>query len=228
MRAALVTIAAVLVAAIVPALLVTVSLRLVANDWIVWFEYAHGGVPDDRYGMTSDERSRLARVGLHAILPGGAGIGLLEQTLLPSGAPAFDEREISHMRDVRRIVVALFRVQVAAATLVLMLSVTLILGRHGRVLLRAWRAGGALTLAVAAAVGLFMLVAWSRFFEDFHGLLFEGSSWRFGETDTLRRLYPGELWMGVAAWISGLTVLLAAAVVAGATLLLRPSRLARE
>lgn len=228
MRAALVSTAAVVVAATVPVLLVTVSLRLVANDWIVWFEYAHGGVPGDRYGMTSEERRRLARLGLDAILPGGAGIRALEQALLPSGAPAFDEREISHMRDVRRIVVTLFRVQVAAATLLLALSVALVLGRHGRGLLRAWRAGGALTLAAAATVGLFMLVAWSRFFEDLHGLFFEGSSWRFGETDTLRRLYPDELWMGVAAWISGLTVLLATAIVAGATLLLRRSRLTRE
>ena len=69
-----------------------------------------------------------------------------------------------------------------------------------------------------------MAVAWNSFFVDFHGVLFEGDSWRFSRTDTLLRLYPDEFWMGVAAWIAGLTVALAIAIVVGTTLALRRFR----
>jgi integral membrane protein (TIGR01906 family) len=222
MRRALAIAAAVLVAILVPPLLVTTALRIVANDWIVSFEYGHGGVPADRYGLTRAERSRLARVGLDSILPSSGGVRVLEEARLPDGTAAFDEREIAHMQDVRDVVGALFLGQILAAAALLVLSVALGHRHHRRrLLLRAWRAGGLVTLGLAAAIGVFMLVGWDRFFVDFHGLLFEGDSWRFSHTDTLLRLYPDEFWMGVAAWISGLTVLLAVAVAVGTTLLLR-------
>ena len=75
---------------LVPPLLVVTSLRVVANDWIVSFEYAYGGVPEDRYGLTEDERAELARTGLDSILPGGLGVELLRRARLPDGAPAFN------------------------------------------------------------------------------------------------------------------------------------------
>ncbi len=52
MRRVALTVVTVVVAVLVPLLLVTTALRIVANDWIVSFEYDHGGVPDDRYGLT--------------------------------------------------------------------------------------------------------------------------------------------------------------------------------
>src|SRR3990172_879247 len=73
----------VLVAILVPPLLVVTSLRIVANDWIVHFEYRWGGVPADRYGLTRGERTDLALTGLRSILPGGEGVALLRDARLP-------------------------------------------------------------------------------------------------------------------------------------------------
>ncbi len=69
-----------------------------------------------------------------------------------------------------------------------------------------------------------MLLAWDSFFVDFHGVFFEGDTWRFAQTDTLLRLFPDEFWIGVAAWIAGITVALALVLLVGSTFLLRRFR----
>ncbi|MDH5334520.1 MAG: DUF1461 domain-containing protein, partial [Thermoleophilia bacterium] len=83
------------------------------------------------------------------------------------------------------------------------------------------RFGVLASIGIAAVIGVFMLVAWEAFFTRFHEIFFEGDTWRFPVTDTLIRLYPDVFWMGVAAWIAGLTVALGALAWVVATLWLR-------
>lgn len=214
--------ATVAVAALVFPLLVTTSLRIVLNDWIVHVEYAVGRVPDDRYGLTRDERTSLALTGLDAITPGSAGTRLLVAARLPDGEPAFTEPEIVHMQDVRDLVGALLAFQLWGAVALAAAALVLALRPATRAIVpRGLRYGVLASLPVAAVVGAVMLVAWESFFTRFHELFFEGDTWRFPSTDTLIRLYPDEFWMGVAAWIAGLTVALALAVFALATAWLR-------
>jgi integral membrane protein (TIGR01906 family) len=225
MRRAALILATATVAVLVPPLLVTTALRIVTHGWIVSFEYGHGGVPADRYGLTTEQRRALALVGLESIRPGGRGVALLEEATLPDGKPAFNGREIRHMRDVRQAVGAAFRVQEAALLLVIVLGVALAWRPSTRrVVPRGVQLGAAAMLIIAAVLGAAMLLAWDRFFVDFHGVFFEGDTWRFAQTDTLLRLYPDEFWVGVAAWIAGTTVGLALALLVASTLLLRRFR----
>ncbi len=205
------TAAIVAVAALVFPLLVTTSLRIVLQDWIVHVEYAVGRVPDDRYGFTEDERTDLALTGLDAITPGTPGVSLLRDARLPDGEPAFTEPEIVHMQDVRDLVGTLLAFQLWAAVAVAVAALALSVHPTTRTIVpRGLRYGVLASVPVAAVVGLFMLVTWDSFFTRFHEVFFEGDTWRFPVTDTLIRLYPDEFWMGVAAWIAGLTVVLAA------------------
>lgn len=214
--------AAVVIAALVPPLLVVTSLRVVTNDWIVAFEYAYGGVPDDRYGLTKEQRTELAETGLDSIVPGGLGVELLRRARLPDGSPAFNTREVAHMQDVRDAVGNAFAFMLAGLVVVAFLAGALLAKFDTRWLLpRALRWGSVATLAIAALAGVGMVAAWNGFFERFHGVFFEGDTWRFPSTDTLIRLYPDEFWMGVAAWIAGLSVLGAVLLLAGTTLVLR-------
>jgi integral membrane protein (TIGR01906 family) len=222
MRKPALTVVTVVVALLVPLLLVTTALRIVANDWIVSFEYDHGGVPADRYGLTRDERAELARLGLDAILPGGRGIALLEEAMLPGGEAAFDRRELAHMQDVRDAVGLAFRVQLVSLVLVLALLLALAWRpATRRAVPRGVQIGAGATLGVAVLLGAVMLLAWDGFFVGFHDVFFEGDTWRFSRTDTLLRLYPDEFWVGVASWIAGITVVLALLLAVGSTLLLR-------
>jgi len=222
MRRGALILATVVVAVLVPPLLVTTALRVVANDWIVSFEYDHGGVPVDRYGLTRHERGDLARAGLDSIRPGGRGIALLGEARLPDGTPAFNGRELRHMRDVRHAVDVAFRVQEIALLVVVVLGLVLTWRpATRRAVPRGVQLGAAAMLLAAAVLGATMMFAWDRFFVDFHGVFFEGDTWRFAQTDTLLRLYPDEFWVGVAAWISGITVVLALLLLAGSTFALR-------
>jgi integral membrane protein (TIGR01906 family) len=200
----------IVVAALVFPLLVTTSLRIVLNDWIVHFEYGLGRVPDDAHGLSGDARTTLALTGLDAIRPGTAGVALLERARLPDGDSAFTEREIVHMQDVRDLVGAMLSFQLWATIALVVAAVALAVPSGTRSIVpRGLRWGVLASIGVAAVIGLFMLVAWEAFFTRFHEMFLEGDTWRFPVPDTLIRLYPDEYWMGRPAWIAMLTVVLA-------------------
>ncbi len=208
------------VTVLVPALLVVNGARVLANDWYVRFEYGRDGFPPDRYGLTREQRTELALTGLHSILPQyDEGIQLLREARLPSSRPAFDDRELTHMADVRALVDHLYVLHLAALGAIAVLAVALGLsGRARTVVPRALRRGAILSLVLAAGVVAYVLTSYGAFSTDFHGLFFGGDSWRFAETETLRRLYPDRFWSDTA-------ILLGAGAVAQALVLLGATRL---
>jgi len=211
------------VALLVPALLVVTSVRLVAGDWYVRFLYDHGGIPADRYGLSSEERARLALVGLRAILPGDdPGLARLRRARLADGSPAFGGREIAHMADVRSLLERAYRFQVLALlALLTAAAVTFPARRLRRAIPLGLRLGAWLTIGLALLVGGVSVLSWSSFSTPFHSLFFEGDSWRFADTDTLRRLYPDRFWVDTAIALGALALLQALALLA----LLRLARL---
>lgn len=188
-------------AALIPLVLVLNGVRVLARDWFPAFEYGRSGFPRDPYGMPQAERLRLARLGLHSIQPGGKGIDLLRDTRLAGGRRAFREKELRHMAEVRRILgVGLW---LHIGMLVLLAGASAATLRAGDPALRALvpralRTGSLLTLGLAAATALLVLVNDNVFLTGFHSIFFEGDSWRFRETDTLRRLYPDRFWSDTA------------------------------
>ena len=195
-----------LIAVVVPPTLVTNAFRLLATETFVRAELGRDGFPPDRYGLPDGERERLALVGLRAIEPGSQGIELLERERLPDGETAFNERELSHMDDVRSIFGALLRGQLIVVGGLLLLG--LALARTGRRALvpRGLLAGAVATLGVAALAVPFVLLGFDRFFTRFHELFFEGDSWRFSTRDTLIRIYPEQLWQDVSVLVAVLAV----------------------
>lgn len=205
----------VVIVACVPAVLLGNALWVLVNPWLVDVQYALPGFPDDRLGFTDAQRADLASVGVRSIRPqDGEGVALLREASLPAGGAAFDEREIRHMGDVRSVVRG-FLVAWALA-LGALAAAALALGRAGEAgsVSRALVAGCLLTLGLFAALGLLMLVSFDAFFEGFHGVFFEGDSWRFGPEDTLRSLYPDAFW-GVAGATAAALVLAQALALAG-------------
>ncbi len=202
------------VALVVPPLLVVTGVRVLAHGWYVRFLYERGGVPADRYGLSGPERARLALVGLEAILPAEEqGLERLRRARLPDGSPAFGGREIAHMADVRSLVASAYRLQVGGGLALLALALaTLPVRRLRRALLRGLRLGAWLSVGLAALVGALSLLSWGSFSTPFHSLFFEGDSWRFADTDTLRRLYPDRFWVDTAIALGALTVLQALAL----------------
>jgi integral membrane protein (TIGR01906 family) len=205
--------AAVIVAA-TPVVLVGNSLWILLNPWLVEAQYALPGFPDDRFGLGDDERTELAKIGLRSVRPQDEGVELLREARLPDGRVAFDEREIRHMRDVRALIAGVLTAWAIALGVLVAAALALRrVGERGSVS-RALAEGGVLAVGLFALVAVAMLVAFDSFFSGFHGVFFEGDSWRFNRRrDTLRQLYPDAFW-GVAGGAAvGLVVLQAGGLV---------------
>lgn len=200
------------IAVVTPPVLVVNGLRAVANDWIVRFEYGRSGFPDDRYGLSREERTDLALIGLDAITPGTEGVALLEQARLPDGTPAFTAREVEHMDDVRQVFGRALRVQLAVLVALALLALAL-----ARTALRPAVPGGLLlgsllTLTVAVLAIPIILLGFEGFFARFHELFFDPGTWRFPTSDTLIRLYPERFWEDVSQIVAVLTLAQAVAL----------------
>ena len=196
----------VVIAVVVPPMLVVNAFRVLATDTYVRYEYDRAGFPADRYGMSADEREALGLVGLRSIEPGSEGIVLLERATLPDGSPAFDERELAHMDDVRTLFGAALRSQLVAALALAALALVLGWTRLRTVVPRGLLAGALATLAVAVLAVPVILLGFDDFFTGFHEVFFEGDSWRFSDTDTLIRLYPERFWEDVSQLAAAITV----------------------
>ena len=220
-------VAAVLVVAIglsVTPILVVNAFRVLSTGTFVRFELGRDGFPPDRYGFTEAQRRALALTGLRSIQPGSAGIVLLDRAKLPDGSPAFGERELAHMRDVRTLFGHALRLQLVAIALIAVLALALARTRHRAVVPLGLLAGAVATLAIAVLAVPVILLGFDGFFTRFHEVFFSGDSWRFDDSDTLIRIYPERFWQDVSQLAAGIAVLQALVLVPLAWWWLRRAR----
>ena len=165
---------------------------LLLGGWFVDLIYALPGFPDAEPGLDAAARRDLAADGIAAIRPLGPGVDLLREAVLPSGAPAFNERELTHMEDVRRVVAGFTIAWLVGLALLAAAGAAAARGRLGGParLQAAIRSAAVAVLVAIAAIGVVLLVAFDPVFEGFHAIFFSGDSWRFAADDTLLQLYP--------------------------------------
>jgi integral membrane protein (TIGR01906 family) len=175
-------------------------LRALLSPLFLQIEYNMPYFPPDEYGFTKEDRLRWAPIALNYLL-NDEDISYLGDLRFDDGTPLYNERELSHMDDVKRVTQGALRVWYVSLALLALLSVW------------AWSAGwwqdyrlglmrgGWLMVGLAVAVGLIVVVGiaidpnvfWN-FFAGFHSLFFEGDSWMFLFSDTLIRLFPIRFW----------------------------------
>lgn len=200
------------IALVVPPTLVVNALRALATESFTRWELDR--LEPDAYGLTPEQREALALLGLESIRPGSPGIELLEHARLPDGSRAFGERELSHMKDVRRVFGLALRAQLVALLVLAGVALALSRSRFRAVVPSGLLAGALATLGVAVLAVPVIVLGFDAFFTRFHELFFEGDSWRFSSRDTLIRVYPERLWIDVSRIAAALTVA-QAVVVAG-------------
>ena len=197
---------AVLVALAVPAILVLNGFRVLATDTFVEWELGRDGFPRDPYGLDTAQRTALAKLGLRSIEPGSEGIALLDRATLPDGSPAFGERELTHMRDVRSLFGVALRAQLVAALAIAVLAIALLRTRLRAAVPAGLLAGSLATLAIAVLAVPLILLGFDGFFVRFHEIFFSGDSWQFANSDTLIRIYPEQFWVDVSRITAGVAV----------------------
>lgn len=205
----------------VPIFLVLMTIRLLINPWYPEFEYRTPGFPDDRYGLTFEERLYWSKISM-AYLVNDAGIEYLADLRFTGGQSVpqpscaliddctrvYNDRELEHMVDVKQVV------QIALRVMWVSLGVLILLG------LLAWRGGwlasyqqalargGWLTLFLTAAIILFVLIAFGVIFVWFHEVFFDPGTWTFYYSDTLIRLFPERFWRDTFLIVAGVPALI--------------------
>jgi integral membrane protein (TIGR01906 family) len=202
----------VLLLASVPLVLIGNALWLLLNPWLVDAQYALPGFPNDREGVQDPLRTELAKTGVESIRPGGDGIAPLEEERLDNGRAAFARKEIRHMADVRDLVAGVLTAWGIALACAVVAGLALVRFGERESVRRGLTRGARLTIVAMTLLGVAMAVDFETFFDAFHGVFFEGDSWRFDERFTLRQLYPDAFWGIAGATMAALVLFQAVAV----------------
>jgi integral membrane protein (TIGR01906 family) len=162
--------------------------------------------PRDEYGFTREDRLKWAPYAVN-YLTDDADISYLGDLQFEDGTPLYNERELRHMEDVKRITQGTLRVWYVSLALLLGLGVWAWVGGWWQVYLMGVKRGGWLIVGLAVTIGLIVIVGialnpnvFNAFFVAFHSLFFEGDSWLFLYSDTLIRLFPIRFWQDAFLW----------------------------
>jgi integral membrane protein (TIGR01906 family) len=202
----IVKILSILVTLVVPFILIMMAIRLLINPLFLTVEYNLPNFPSDPYGFTTAERLKWCELSMDYLINSEPD-DYLATLKFEDGTPLYNERELSHMLDVRVLV------QSALTAWYILLGVTLLLGltawKFGY-LKELWKSitlGGWLTLGVIFLVILSTFIDFSALFTAFHGLFFQGDTWLFYESDTLIRLYPLKFWSDAFIYVGAMTII---------------------
>ncbi len=198
----------------------TIRLFVAGAETYVTYEYAKEDFPPDlvqytqfdleRLGLqplTQAQRRELALVAVAYLQrpePAEEVIFMLEEQRLPgSGRPLYNSEEISHMIDVKHLTDAIGRLMWIAGGIVVIGLAVLLLREETRFTgFRAIFQGGIATTLTLLFIALFILLAWSIFFVQFHELLFPPGTWTFAYHDSLIRLFPEMFWFDFGVLLS--------------------------
>ena len=195
----------VLLAVCFPVILLVLAVRAVASPLFLWVEYNRPGFPGDGYGFSTDDRMTY---GSYAVdyLSNWAGPRYLGELVHRSGDRLFEDGEVSHMADVKLVILSAF----GAGVLLILLSLIAVIYLRRRSpggVRRGLFAGSIITLVIIISLGVLAVLGWEQFFAQFHSVFFASGTWTFSLQDTLIRLFPGQFWVDGGIVIAGLVLL---------------------
>lgn len=129
------------------------------------------------------------------------------------GVAAFDQAAVSHLVDVREVIVGARRLTFVLAIACAAWVLIRIRTRHGRALVRSGVRLAAWLLVLGLAAGTLVgATSFDALFTWFHGLFFAAGTWTFPEDALLIRVFPLPFWMEAAASWMVLVLVSAAAL----------------
>jgi len=200
-----------LVALFIPVFLLMTSIRLLLFPLYTELEYQRPGFPADTYGFTLQDRLKWSRVSLDYLV-NSEGIEFLGNQRLDAQTPLYNERELSHMLDVKNLVQVMLIIWPLIG--IFIVGIGLISMKSGWLALF-WQAvsrGGWAAVGLIVTILIAVLVSFNALFTGFHKIFFSGDTWLFLFSDSLIRLFPMPFWqdafilMGVLVLLGGIAL----------------------
>ena len=200
------------VTGLTPFIILMLSVRMLITPVFARVEYRLPGFPADPYGFTMTDRLRWSEPAINYLV-NSEDITFLEQFAFENGEPVFNDRELSHMQDVKAVVTGM-RIALAAG-MVIILAITTIAVKQGwrSALLKAYRWGGWGLIGLIGTILFFVALSFSNLFTWFHQLFFESGTWQFYTSDTLIRLFPMRFWRDAFIFVGILSLVMGALVI---------------
>ncbi len=188
------------VSLLAPLALIGIALRILLTPLYYTAEYNMPYFPSDEYGFTKQDRLNWAPFAVDYLI-NDSDISYLGDLKFSDGKPLYNERELNHMQDVKKIVGHALLVWYFSLAILSVIAFFAWRGEWMPEYLNGLRRGGwwmiGLALSLAFIIGVSILlnpdIFWG-FFTLFHKLLFTGDSWLFYYSDTLIRLFPMRFW----------------------------------
>ena len=196
-----------LITFLTPFVILMLSVRIMITPVFARIEYSMPNFPEDPFGFSLEDRLIWSEPSIKYLV-NNEGIEYLEELNFDDGAPVFNERELSHMQDVKEVVTGM-RIALTLSLLIL-LVVTIIGIRKGwrADLMAAYRHGGWALIGLMAAILLFVAISFQNLFTWFHQLFFESGTWQFYTSDTLIRLFPMKFWQDAFIFVGVFSLLI--------------------
>ncbi len=195
-----------LVTILIPLALIGLAIRVLLSPLFYRLEYNMPYFPPDEFGFTKADRLKWAPYAVDYLV-NNADISYLGDLKFDDGQPLYNERELSHMSDVKRVTQGALRVWYLSLALLVALGAWAWLGNWWDAYRSGLSRGGWLMVGLAVTIGLIVVVGiainpdvFNLFFAGFHHLFFEGDTWLFLFSDTLIRLFPIRFWEDAFLW----------------------------
>lgn len=209
-----------LITILIPPIILMISIRSLMTPLFPKIEYRLPGFPDDPYGFSLQDRLRWSEPSINYLV-NREPIAFLEDLRFDSGENLFNERELSHMEDVKDVVTGM-RIALAAV-MVLLLIFTFLLARFdgSSAIIKAYKKGGQGVIWVIATILIFVVLSFNQLFTWFHKLFFTSGTWQFYTSDTLIRLFPMRFWQDAFIFTGVISLILGVLVIISANRILR-------
>ena len=200
------TILSYLVSFLIPIALIGTALRILLSPVFINIEYRMPYFPADEYGFTQQDRLKWAPFAL-TYLVNSSDISYLGDLKFEDGTSLYNERELSHMADVKNVVLGALRAWYLSLVILALLAYLAYRQKWTPDYINGLRRGGMWMIGLATALGLIAGVGiladpnvFEQFFIFFHSIFFNGNSWLFEFSDTLIRLFPIRFWEDAFLW----------------------------
>jgi integral membrane protein (TIGR01906 family) len=195
--------------ALVPFLILMTAIRILLNPIFPQMEYYTPNFPPDPYGFSLQDRLKYSTISLEFLVNSDSLDTLAAVRLPDNQTPLYNERELSHMEDVKVLVQHMLTVH---TILVIVLGLVLVLAWQQKKLKEFFRLlskGGWVTIGLIVLVLVGVAASFTWLFTKFHELFFSGDTWLFQYSDSLIRLFPMQFWQDAFIAFGAISILLA-------------------
>ena len=169
------------------------SIRLLITPIFLEWEYNKPSFPEDKYGFTIEDRLFYARYAVNYLI-NNEDITYLSNLKFDNGEQLFNDRELSHMLDVKVLVKLMHKIWIITTIIIVSYLIFLITKKNFHEIFFILERSSYLTFGFIGFIIVSLSISFSALFTGFHKIFFEDDTWIFLYSDSLIRLFPMKFW----------------------------------